>query len=264
MSSQTEVSVCNLSLLAIGARAQVSSISPSDGSTAADACSTLYTYVFEQLARAAKWGCLKKQITLTLIQAAEGTPENPDGTSLPIPQQPWLYAYLIPPDSLFIRQILCPNTPSSTNSTPQLSVPNGIAPWLPSQGMIPYEIGYTTDSNGDPLAVILTNQENALCNYTVNQPNPQSWDSMFTAAYVASLAAYLVPALSLQPNLMQMQIQIADRMIAKATAMDGNENPVSQDHVPDFIRARQGATGSIAYAPRLNAYGFIGFMVWPG
>ena len=55
------------------------------------------------------------------------------------------------------------------------------------------EIGYTTDSSGNPLEVILTNQQNAVANYTVNQQNPQVWDSLFTAAYVASLAAYLVP-----------------------------------------------------------------------
>lgn len=261
MSSQSQVSVCNLSLLAIGARAQVSSINPSDGSTSADACSTLYSFVFEQLARTARWGCLKKQATLTLIQAAQGTPENPNGLSLPLPQQPWLYAYLYPSDCLFLRAILCPNTTSTGSGISQTSLSNSVTPLIPGQFQIPYEIGYTTDASGNPIQVVLTNQEQALADYTVDQQNPQSWDALFTSAYVASLGSYLVPALSLNPPLMTQQIQIAERIIEQARAMDGNESPVVQDHIPDWMRARQGATGVYAYGgARYQAYGL---MQWP-
>lgn len=259
MASQSQLSVSNLALLSIGARAQVSSINPSDGSTAADAISTLYTFIFENLARTAKWGCLNKQLALTLIQAAQGTPENPTGTSLPLPQQPWLYAYLYPPDCLMMRTIYPPLI-TSGSAVSQTSLNNSVTPWIPGQYQIPYITAYTTDSGGNPIEVILTNQESAVANYTVNQQNPASWDSLFTAAYVASLAAYLVPALSLNPPLMQMQIGIAEKMIALARAQDGNESPIVQDHVPDWMRARMGATGVAR-----SGYGYQAFgnMPWP-
>lgn len=257
MSSQNQVSCCNLALLSIGARAQVSSISPSDGSTAADACATLFTFIFENLARASKWGCLNKQVSLTMIQAAQGTPENPTGTALPLAQQPWLYAYLYPPDCLLMRQILPPLVAVSSTIS-QTSLNNSITPCIPGVYQIPYEIGYTVDSFNNPLEVILTNQESAVANYNVNQQNPALWDALFTSAFIASLAAYLVPALSLNPPLMQMQIGIAERMIAKALQMDANESPVNQDHVPDWIRARSGATGSLLY----NRFNYAQ-MPWP-
>ena len=261
MSSQSDVTVCNLSLLSIGSRTQISALS--DGSTAANACTTLYAFVFEQIARTARWGCLKKQINLTLIQAAQGTPENPTGASLPIPQQPWLYAYLYPPDCLFMRAVLAPTNTVAGASVSQTSLNNSVTPCLPGQYQIPYETGYSQDINGNPIEVILTNQEMAVGNYTVNQPNPASWDSLFTSAYVASLASYLVPALSLQPALMQAQIAIAERLIQTAKAQDGNESPQNQDHQPDWMRARRGSTG---WAPYGNGVGYNGYglMVWPG
>ncbi len=262
MSTQNQVSICNLSLLSIGSRVQISSINPSDGSQPADACSTLFSFVFEQLARTARWSCLKKQITATLTQAAQGTPENLTGTSLSIPQQFWLYAYLYPSDCLMVREVLPPTTPSAGVNTPQTTLANSVTPWVGYDQQIPYEIGYSTDNSGNPIQVILTNQESAVINYTVNQQNPQSWDALFTAAYVASLAAYLVPALSLAMPLMQTQIKIAEEIISTARAQDGNEGVRVQDHFPDWLQARQGATGVQWYAPKLNAFGFIQ-MNWP-
>ena len=258
-SSQSQVSCCNLSLLSIGSMVQISSISPSDGSTESNACATLFSFVFQQLARTARWGCLNKQVTLSLIQAAQGTPENPTGTTLPLPQQPWSYGYLYPSDCLLFRQIYPPIITTSSSPS-QTSLNNSCAPTLPGTYAIPYATGYSTDTSGNPLEVLLTNQENAVGNYIINQQEPSSWDSLFTAAIVASLAAYLVPALSLNPPLMQAQIAIAERMIAQARAMDANEGVYNQDNVPDFIRARSGATGSILGARGYNAYSPI---AWP-
>ena len=260
MASQAQINIYNLALLGLGVQQQVSS--PNEDSPQANACNTLFSFVFEQLARTAKWGCLNKQATLTLIQAAQGTPENPNGTTLPIPQQPWLYGYQYPSDCLFVRQILCPILPYNGGVTPQTTLNNATTPWIAQGYAIPYAPGYTTDALGNPLEVILTNQESAIANYTVNQQSPTSWDSLFTAAFVASLAAYLVPALSLDKQLQTLQISLAEKLILQARAMDANETPQSQDHVPDFIRARQGSSwrGQRGY----NAYGNIGYpsMVW--
>lgn len=257
MASQSQLSCANLALLSVGARAQVSSINPSDGSTAGDACSTLFSFVFEQLARVTKWGCLSKQATLTLIQAAQGTPENPAGATLPLPQQPWLYAYLYPSDCLLMREILPPLV-TSGSATNQTCLNNSVTPNISGYYQIPYEIGYSVNSSNNPLQVILTNQESAVAEYSVNQQNPQLWDSLFTSAFVASLGAYLVPALSLNPPLMQAQIAIADKIIKQAQAQDTNESPIAQDHVPDFISARAGATGVL-----LGRYSAYSPMQWP-
>ncbi len=262
----TQIDVCNRALLSIGARAQISSINPSDGSTEANACSVLFAPTFEALGRSAHWNCLRKQVTLTLLKAAEGTPENPLGTTLPQPATPWLYGYLLPSDCLQMRFIV-PSLPAGAATTGGAvadTTYNNVAPtWLGvNGGQIPFQISYDTDTSGNPIVVILSNQDQAQAVYTVNQPNPLIWDSQFQAAMVASLAAYLVPALSLNMPLMQASVASAERVIMQARVSDGNEGVTTQDHVPDWIHAR-GARSFYGWGAGGVPNAYYANMVWP-
>jgi hypothetical protein len=262
MATGSILSVCNRALLAVGARAQVSSVSPSDGSVEADACTTLFQPTFEQLARTAHWNCLGKQATLSLIQAAQGTPENPDGTTLPLPPTPWLYAYAYPSDSLDIRYIV-PSYPANTGaSTPQTTVNNSAGTWLPTGGQIPYKVQTISGPTNTPVLAILCNQSQAQAIYTLNLANPQSWDSLFQEAMVASLGAYLVPALSLDLPLLDRCVKQAEMAISQARARDGNEGVTTMDHVPDWIQARNCGQGW--GNGWLGGYNQGYNMVWPG
>lgn len=239
----TQIDLCNRALLRIGARAQVSSITPSDGSTEANACSVLFTPTFEELGRSAPWACLRKQTTLTLLAAAAGTPENPSGTSMAIPQEPWLYSYAYPSDCLRVRTLLPNYSASASIGIPLTSATSSLGIGIPDTGGYPFSIAYDTDSVGNPREIILSNIDQAYVIYTVNQQNPIIWDSQFQSAFCAALGAYLVPALSLSMPLMQLQMKVADELIMKARVTDGNEGKTSMDHTPDWIRARgMGAT----------------------
>lgn len=255
------VSICNRSLLSIGARTTISSLSPSDGSTASDACTILFDPTFSSLGRTAQWGCLRKQATLSLLAAAQGTPENPQGTTFPLPPSPYLYMYALPPDSLAFWYIV-PSFPAQiTGGPPPTTFSLSSPAYLYGQGtQIPYEIGYSTDANGSPFGMILTNQTQAQGVYAVNQPNPAIWDSQFQAAMVASLGAYLVPALALNFTLMQMCIKTAENIIAMARASDANESVTTQNREADWIVARGGY-----YEPSFNPGAFGGYsaMCWP-
>lgn len=258
MATGTVLSICNRALLAIGMpQAQISDIN--SGDVAASACATLFTPTYEALARSAYWNCLRQQATLSLIQAAQGTPENPQGTSLPLPPNPWLYAYQLPSDCLQARFIV-PSIPTQPSGTVPISPNLVAAPALFPTESIPFRVAYSTDANNNPLQVVLTNQTQAQLVYTVNQQNPQIWDSMFQAAMVASLAAYLVPALSLNLPLAQMQIKLAEQLIEQARVRDGDEGTTSQDHIPDFIRARN-AGGGTGYCDG-NLYNGYCDMTW--
>lgn len=263
MTSASIISIVNRALLSIGARAQVGSLQ--EGSTEADAASVLFAPTFESLARSAYWNCLRKQSVLTLLAAAPGTPENPDGTTLPQPPVPYLYMYALPSDCLQVRYIM-PIYPNNTGIgvTPLTTASNIANPSWGISGQIPYAVAYSTDSQNNPINVILTNQTQAQAVYTVNQPNPIIWDSMFQSAMVASLAAYLVPALSLNLPLMQMSIKSADMLIAQARVRDGDEGVVSQNREADWMTARNQG-GSIGwnqggYSPM---FGLMD-MAWPG
>lgn len=261
MASANKISVINQALLQIGVQSQVSSLT--EVSAAANAAGTLFTPKFEALARSAPWNCLRAQISLSLIAAATGTPENPDGTTLPLPPVPWLYQYSLPSNCLQIR-FLVPSLSAPNSGVPIFSANTGAPVWLPNQGQIPYVVATSLDSGNNPINVVLTNQSQAIAVYTANIPNPQIWDSLFEQAMVATLAAWFVPALSLHLPLMQASVTIAEKLIEQARARDGNEGTTSMDHIPDFIRARQGATG------RFWAYGGPGGynnsysnMIWP-
>lgn len=237
MASGSILDIWNRSLGSIGSRSQVQS--QNESSAEANACNTFFQSTFEALARSAQWGCLKKQDTLTLLLSAPGTIANPNGTITPYPPNPWLYTYLLPPDSLYIRKMVPP---------PQLPQPSGQPPIFPqgvyinwggsTNRVIPYDTGVAKDTAGNVQQVINTNLAAAEAIYTVNIPNPIYWDSSFQAAMVASLAAYLVPALSLDKSLMSMQIKIAEGLIAQAKARDGNESPISQYREAPWIAAR--------------------------
>ncbi len=220
----------------------------------------MFTPCFESLARSAYWNCLRAQVVLSLIAAQAGTPENPDGTSLPLPPTPWLYSYQLPADSLQARFIV-PSIPTLANGNPPISAAMVSSPTcLPSE-TIPFRIAYATDINNNPIQIVLTNQTQAQLVYTVNQPNPQIWDSMFQSAMVASLAAYLVPALSLNMPLAQMQAKIAEQLIEQARVRDGDEGSNSQDHLPDWQVARN-LGGTTGYG---NGYGngsYLTDMCW--
>lgn len=258
----SQVDIANRSLLAVGARTTISGASISDGSVEGNAVSVLWQPTFEQLARSAHWNCLTRQILLSLIQAAQGTPENPLGTTLPLPDSPYLYGYALPADCLDVRFIV-PSLPTSVAGTiPATTLNNSSMTWLPAGGQIPYEVRSDLDANGNPIVVILTNQSQAMMVYTVNQSNPQLWDSLFQAAMVASLGAFLVPALSLSLPLMQLAIKQAEMAIAVARTADGREGVTTLDHVPDWMHARSGGQGfGVGYS--ISTYGGFVNVQWP-
>lgn len=237
------LSIANRALLSIGARGQVSSISPSDGSVEANAISILWTPCFEQLGRSANWNSLRKSTTLSLLQAAMGTPENPNGTTYPVPEFPWLYGYAYPSDCLKFNYIIPSNPFGASGGVPATSINNAAGPQIPSPGQITYVVSSSLNSNNQPIIIILTNQSQAQGVYNANLPNPALWDSMFQAAMVATLGAFLVPALSLDKELMQLSVRTADAVITQARVADGNEGVTAMDHVPDWMRARAGAQG---------------------
>lgn len=262
-----QLSIANRSLLAVGARTQISSLNPSDGSVEANSVSILYTPTFEQLGRAAHWNCLGREIVLSLLQAAQGTPENPNGGTYNQPPYPWLYSYAYPSDCLDVRYI-SPSNPLGTSSgtVQQTSINNAIGPWVPGGGQIPYKVQTILDVNNAPVTVILTNQSQANLIYTVNQPNPAGWDSLFQEAMVAALGAFLVPALSLDLPLMDRCIAQAEKAIKIARTADGNEGVTTMDHLPDWMQARAGAQGMGLGFNSFYTNGFLCYsnMAWPG
>ncbi len=264
MPSETILNICNRSLGSFGARSQIQSLN--EGSPEAIACNTYFNSTFTALGRTAWWNCLSGQTQLSLIAAAPGTPVNPTGSITPYPPNPWQYSYAVPGDSLRIRRMVFPRQQlqaTASGGVPLFPTNNYVSSGSVRRPIIPFQVMLDQDSKGNPAEVIVTNLAGALADYTKNQPNPAFWDSLFQQAMVASLRAFLVPALALDKALMQMSIQAAEGIIAQARAADGNEGPVSQEREASWISARSGSSGpwGVGYnGPFLNYES----MPWPG
>ena len=240
---RSPVDVCNLALLQIAARAQITSIDPSDGTVAGDACAALYQPTVDAFARAAHWNCLRFTATLSLLAAAAGTPENPSGTTLRTPPPPWLYEYALPDDCLKARFIV-PAIPQQGGS-PMLG---GATAYLPSglpDTAVPFVVAVDLDAGGNEIAVILANIGAAAGGppslvYTRRLNNIGLWDSHFLMGAKSALAAWLVNPINASAAMMTQAVGLAKAMLDAARISDGNEGPSNTEHVPDWIAIRSG------------------------
>ena len=249
----SEVDICNRALSAIGTRSTISSISPSDGSNEANQCALLYYPTRDALLRSAHWDFARRQVALSQLKASTDVPNT-----CPIP---WAYEYAYPADCLKARYII-PQLPNTGTSTPPLtSAPNVNVVWGGYKGPpIRFFVGSDTNSSGNDITVILTNQPQAMMVYTRQMTNPDLFDAQFQEALVASLAAKLVPPLNLNLALMKGQIQLAEAIIAQARVTNGNEGPEVMDLLPSWMAVR--GVGSYGYG---YGYGWCGWdsMSWP-
>ena len=264
------VDVANMSLDQIGARFSITSLSPPLPAPNATVVARHYGPKIDALHRAAHWNCTRAQTTLTVIRAALGTPENPNGTTLPIPPVPWLYEYAYPADCLKARYLI-PNPPqTAVNGLPVLGG-GGFPPplWTPPTGW-KFAVATDLDPNApnDPNArikVILSDLEYASLVYTARIVNPDLWDPHFLAAACSTLAAWLVNPLARNAEVLKEQINIASGIILQARVSDGNEGVTTVDHMPDWMAVRGFAGFDRVLEPQSwygwDAIGFPGGML---
>ncbi len=240
------VDVCNIALAEIGARDEVSSVSPPDGSQAARICARMYQAKIDALSRAAHWNCLRAQVGMTLLMARRGTPENASGSTLPEPDWPWLYAYEYPPDCMMARFILPKppqQNPGGAGSPPIFPIGTFYyGSQLPDQGF-KFAVATTLDQDGNRIRIILTNLEYAQLVYTTQAIDPSLWDPHFLAAATSSLGAWFVNPTNRNVELAKQQYEIAASIVNEARVSDGNEGFTSSDHLPDWMAIRGPGAG---------------------
>jgi hypothetical protein len=252
--------VCNQALSQMGSRAQVSSINPSDGSPAGDACSLLYTPRIQALLRAAHWNQARWQEPLTLLKAAAGTPPNVNGTTLPIPPLGFLYEYAYPSRCLAARFVIPTPLPQPAVSPPLTTGPIQVMPFARLSVSVPFVVALDTNTQTPPARtrVILTNAYTAQLVYTTDvSDEPDLWDPSFTDAAVAYMAAWLVSPLNMKASLIQERSAIVKELVLAARLSDGNEGVTPNDHVPDWLMART-RTGGASFSSYENGANYMG------
>lgn len=231
-----QVTICNLALDAIGARAEISRMD--EGSTPARVLSLHWGPAVEAMLQVAHWNFARKQVALTVLKAASGLPENPTGAGA-IPPQPWLYAYALPSDMVQARYVM------SSLSSAQGTVAPGAT--LPVSGPpVRFMLSSDFDSNLNDQTVLLTNEPNAALVYTYRVTNTQLFDGQFVDGLANYLGARISNRVTGDKKLTIAARQLAMSIVNEARASNGNEGLTIIDNVPDWIRVR-GYNADLAY-----------------
>jgi hypothetical protein len=237
------VDVCNIALAEIGAKAEVSQISPPDGSQASIICARLYQPKIDALSRAAHWNCLRAQDALNVVMARRGTPENPNGTTILEPPWPWLYSYGYPTDCLAARFIL-PKPPQATpTGVPIFNIGTFFYGNNVCEGGHKFAVGTALDQDGNRIRIILTDLEYAQLVYTIRVTNCDLWDPHYLAAATSTMGAWLVNPTNRNADLAKQQYAVASAIVAEARVSDGNEGFTSSEHLPDWMAVRGPGSG---------------------
>lgn len=217
------VAICNLALDAIGTRSTISSLT--ENSAEANACARQYTPALEAILQAAHWNFARKQASLALLKDGTQTPDQ----GVP---QPWVYEYAVPSDMLSPRYVmpLAVSQNSTFVGTPSVQYP--ITP------PVRFIMSSDEDTGGNPINVILTNQEQAVLVYTYRCTNVNLFSPLFVRALSNYLGYLLAIPLTGDKALAKMAFQIADASCKQAQAIDGNEGITIIDNVPSWITIR--------------------------
>jgi len=264
-----QVDIANRALSVIGTRSTIASMN--EATPEAQACTIHFEAATRALLRLAPWSFARYQASLALVAAAANTPENPNNTP-PFPPMPWQYEYAWPQDCVRLRQVKVPyNPPGSNPENSGVVLWPGVvgAPMMTPEGLsnrANYQIGLDYDTNGNQIKVVMSNIESALIVYTALVDNPNLWDDEFSEAMVFMLASHLVGSLVGDKQMDKALYKKAAQAALTARAVDANEQPVSPNHTPDWIRVRNSGpfVGSPPYPmdDDYGDYGGLGNYIW--
>lgn len=257
------VALVDLANQALGEAAARSSIGSLDENRSEAKAAKLYIYaVRDQILRAARWNFAGKVDTLTLLKAAPGTPENSTSTATSWddtqPAPPWLYAYAYPANAIAFWRVLRQPTTQTSGGVPIYSAAasNGYLPGI-SDNTSPAAFRVSTDDDdlGHARRVVLTNESQALGEWSRPVDDPNLWDAGFQEALVQALAGKLAMAVSGDKQLAATKFQMANRVILEARVANGNEGYTNITREAEWIQARSGAPYAMLPGVLMAAYG---------
>jgi len=216
--------ICNVALSHLGARTQVNSITPPDGSVEAGYCARFYPIARKELLESASWAFARRRVTLTEVDNASNV---------------WQYAYAEPAGMIDALRILNQRYLIETGASwPLLYEPGSVMNWalvdelFKERGSSEFDI-----ENG----VIYTNEPEAILLYTVDVTDTTKFSATFTSALGMLLASYLAGPIIKGMEGAQVGAKWREAAAALAkNAATGDANATNQraDHVAAHIRGR--------------------------
>ena len=219
----SDVDVCNIGLSHLGARAQIASISPPDGSVEAGYCARFYPIARREMIEGASWSFAKTRIALA---GATNT------STL------WDYAYALPSDCI---------TPLRVLQLRYLSAAGLLWPinsYVTDYDWRRYDDLFSERGSADfeiESGVLRTNEPEAVLLYKRDVTDTSKFSPTFTSALGMLVASYLAGPIikGLDGAKVGAQWRDAARTVSTGAATrDANGGHEPNDHVPAHIAAR--------------------------
>ena len=212
------VNIYNLALSTVGTRAKVSS--PTEQSKEVETCNIWYEVSRDVVFRAAYWPSTRSHRRLAVLK--ERTNLSDDWT-VDDPSPDWTFAYGAPSDMIAPR-------------------------YLTTFGRFVLE--WWRPTTGPAVMAIMTDQEEAILQYSFRQDNMEQWDDSLYLAVVYSLAMNIAMPLTGKLSRVKAARDAGNLIIGEARANVANAEENRLDVVPDWISAR----GYGEQAPRTKYY----------
>lgn len=206
------VDISNMGLGLLGARAQITSITPPDGSVEAGYCARYYPIARREALERGAWSWAKTRVRLAQVT-------NPSTV--------WPYAYAVPSDCLQPLRVL----------------PTAFVPM--AEGVVAQAITTTEDAGADfevENGVLLTTCPEAVLLYKRDVTDTTKFSASFGACVSYLMAAYLAgPILKGDTGAKAAADlrRVAASVLAEAATQDANGSSSRADnHVPSHLRVR--------------------------
>jgi hypothetical protein len=204
----SEVDICNAALSHLGDSANITSISPPEGSVQAEHCARYYPMARDAMLEMHDWSFATRRVVLAL----QTIPPSVPATS-------WHYAYAMPAGVAKLISVLAPEAADNTGAA------------------------FEVENLPDGTPVIYSNTENAVLRYVARVTDPTRFSSLFTDALGWLLASYLAgPIIKGDAGAATGQACFKTFLgqLTNATGSDARQRHVVDDYVPAGIRARGG------------------------
>lgn len=206
----TDVDIANLALAHLGDRATVSSLNPPEGSAQAEHAARFYPLARDALLEMHPWKFATRRVALA------------DASLVTPPPSAWAYSYSVPPHVTLLK-LLPTDATADTQS-----------------------VDYAAEIGEDGTAVIYSNQETAVLQYTELVTDATKFSPLFTNVLSYLLASYLAGPIIKGADGMRVAqdfLKLAMGLLASAKTSDANMRDVggTRDDMatrPSWLRDR--------------------------
>jgi hypothetical protein len=228
LAGQAELDICNLALSHIGDPAEITSISPPDGSTQATHCARFYPLARDSMLDMRSWTFATRRKALVSLENT---------------RTEWDYAYAVPADCTTSFAILPPDVQDdySTRYSPTDSpgYPANIFPIVAAGAYLPQPYTVETDEYGRQ--IIYTDQADAVIRYSASGTDATKFSPLFRMALSWHLASMLAgPIIKGEVGAAEAKrcAQMAQYYVGQADESDSNQRQIKPEHIVPWMSGR--------------------------